>query len=772
MQMMRMGFFAATVALVLGIFGGTQRAGAVVPEKLDTVYLKEYTDPDPDAPFRMTLYPPELTGDTGLYRLKIELGPHVIESFGWDLSGNMKSGAGIFLSVEDPGLIMLAIEDDKAYFLEEQHLYFRETQEDLSNLVRDYKGTKHHEDYGREYTESKPEGMWKILNDDKFKAAGEFAIGLTPCGTLFSVVQAIDKLKGIPSENWSVTTKRPGTYTWSSHDKSKKPYAVFTNEKIYDVQTKAWTYLRGTATLSSRLGSGEGYDINYFFGLKRAQPEKATLLFIRAVIPYNRIYSTGGYGTSYPKGRWLTKYVEIEWRVNLPGTGGKANNEVRSAGSRYELGDEELAWGDAKRACQEKGGHLVTISSQAENDLVAGLLRDNGVSKAWIGYSDKNREDDWQWVTGGSGPYTNWAPGEPNDAGGKEDGAEICADDGAWNDWAMPDNQDQKHRFVCEYPPTQAETEDEGVSTTTSSGKGADTVKTAPKQGEVVVCLANDSQSWPDVYGNTIVWTHKPGSDIHAWDPVNGERVICNAPREQWYPAIYDDTIVWEDSRNGKSDIYAWNPDKGEWAVCTADGYQGKPAIYGDTIVWADGRKSANRYDIYAWSPERGEWVVCSAPEAQGWPAIYGDTIVWQDKRNGNYDIYAWSPERGEWAVCTAKGDQMFPALWEDTIVWKDRRTGGWDIYAWNPDKGEWPVCTAENDQGTPDIHDGVIVWTDGRGGIGEIYLWDEDRGERKLLEDGRGRSSPAIHGSTIAYEGSLFDSRSRYAICAYFGRR
>jgi len=58
------------------------------------------------------------------------------------------------------------------------------------------------------------------------------------------------------------------------------------------------------------------------------------------------------------------------------------------------------------------------------------------------------RENDWRWVTGEPGSYKNWGPGEPNDASGKENCTEICADDGARNDWAMPNNQNQKHRYA------------------------------------------------------------------------------------------------------------------------------------------------------------------------------------------------------------------------------------------------------------------------------------------------------------------------------------
>jgi hypothetical protein len=64
-------------------------------------------------------------------------------------------------------------------------------------------------------------------------------------------------------------------------------------------------------------------------------------------------------------------------------------------------------WTDAQAAAQAAGGHLVTITSQVERDVVTALVssetRDN--LAAYIGgYADSG----WHWVTGESfGPFTN-----------------------------------------------------------------------------------------------------------------------------------------------------------------------------------------------------------------------------------------------------------------------------------------------------------------------------------------------------------------------------
>ena len=48
-----------------------------------------------------------------------------------------------------------------------------------------------------------------------------------------------------------------------------------------------------------------------------------------------------------------------------------------------------LCWDDAKEACEKMGGHLVTISSQAENDFVRDIMISEGrAGYLTLGFSD------------------------------------------------------------------------------------------------------------------------------------------------------------------------------------------------------------------------------------------------------------------------------------------------------------------------------------------------------------------------------------------------
>ncbi len=85
-------------------------------------------------------------------------------------------------------------------------------------------------------------------------------------------------------------------------------------------------------------------------------------------------------------------------------------------------------------ACEAWGGHLATIGSQEENDVVAGVVS-QGCSKGrgLIGLTDFGHEGVWKWDTGEPFAYANWAPGEPNAQTPKDDFVEMY-DWGGWND--------------------------------------------------------------------------------------------------------------------------------------------------------------------------------------------------------------------------------------------------------------------------------------------------------------------------------------------------
>jgi hypothetical protein len=111
-----------------------------------------------------------------------------------------------------------------------------------------------------------------------------------------------------------------------------------------------------------------------------------------------------------------------------------------------------LTWDDAKSAAETLGGHLVTVTSAAENDFVFSLvssddrfwfLNEGARLGPWLGafQPDGSSEPDggWSWVTNEDFSYTNWAAGEPNNSGGGENRLHFFSPDGTstdklWND--------------------------------------------------------------------------------------------------------------------------------------------------------------------------------------------------------------------------------------------------------------------------------------------------------------------------------------------------
>ena len=74
--------------------------------------------------------------------------------------------------------------------------------------------------------------------------------------------------------------------------------------------------------------------------------------------------------------------------------------------------DDDLTWDEAKSICESYGGHLVTITSQKENEIVSSLVEDGSMGAYWIG---ARRDDDWKWITGEDFIYSSWQPNRPDD---------------------------------------------------------------------------------------------------------------------------------------------------------------------------------------------------------------------------------------------------------------------------------------------------------------------------------------------------------------------
>jgi len=126
-------------------------------------------------------------------------------------------------------------------------------------------------------------------------------------------------------------------------------------------------------------------------------------------------------------------------------------------GHTYQLVQARMLWKDAEEYCESIGGHLVTIRDEEENEFVGNMVGNAGVTYAAIGFTDEEKEGEWQWITGESDTYTNWNSGEPNNGLSLylyQNHAYIYGKQLTWDDGA----DYVAYPFVCEW---DEEVEDE-----------------------------------------------------------------------------------------------------------------------------------------------------------------------------------------------------------------------------------------------------------------------------------------------------------------------
>lgn len=146
--------------------------------------------------------------------------------------------------------------------------------------------------------------------------------------------------------------------------------------------------------------------------------------------------------------------------------------------SQFIQGD--IPWEDAKTQCEEMEGHLLTITSQEEQNFITQLLhsiygQSNQRGGSWLGFIRENYVSTW--ITGEEFLYSNWNSGEPNGGAGK--GYGIVNRDGRWNDGGA--TWSDATGFICEWD---------------SSQNGPDDPETGGSEDEVVSGKCGENLTW------------------------------------------------------------------------------------------------------------------------------------------------------------------------------------------------------------------------------------------------------------------------------------
>lgn len=102
-------------------------------------------------------------------------------------------------------------------------------------------------------------------------------------------------------------------------------------------------------------------------------------------------------------------------------------------GHKYCLTPSGLSYEEARSFARGAGGHLVSITSEEEQQFLA----DHFGSAGWVWIGLVRAEEGWRWTTGEPVTYTNWASGEPNNYEGCNPENEVVMNwdsAGDWND--------------------------------------------------------------------------------------------------------------------------------------------------------------------------------------------------------------------------------------------------------------------------------------------------------------------------------------------------
>ncbi len=168
-------------------------------------------------------------------------------------------------------------------------------------------------------------------------------------------------------------------------------------------------------------------------------------------------YERGAYNTHIYAFDAAGNYSMVEWIHELRNDGIVVAEKTYN-GHTYKVIDDKMTWEEAKVACEDMGGHLVTITSAEEQEVIESLMEENYLVGYFIGgYMENNS---LHWITGEKVSYTNWYPGEPS----VTDGETICelytsylvGHIGSTSDayrWNNINNDAEGRGYICEIEP-------------------------------------------------------------------------------------------------------------------------------------------------------------------------------------------------------------------------------------------------------------------------------------------------------------------------------
>jgi WD40 repeat protein/uncharacterized membrane protein YdcZ (DUF606 family) len=389
---------------------------------------------------------------------------------------------------------------------------------------------------------------------------------------------------------------------------------------------------------------------------------------------------------------------------------------INPSNSHYYKLTASMNWLQAETQAVEWGGHLVTINDADEN---AWLVSTFGSSETfWIGYTDKDVEGSWKWISGEDSTYTNWrhyvGGSEPNDVAPGEDAATINFIyrseylPGKWND--LPINSTMRgivEKTVTELP--------KGKITFISDRDGNDEIYIMNVDGSEQTRLTNNTaEDWwpcfsPDRSKIAFMSNRDGNYEIYIMN-VNGseQKNLTNNPKSDSVPSFSPDgsKIVFESDRDGNGEIYIMNVDGSEqtrltnnqvWDLMPSFSPNGSKIAFrsdrdanGEIYTFSSGPDV--NWEIYIMNVDGSEQTRLTNNQICDWMPSFspdGSKIAFVSGLSGNSEIYIMNIDGSDQTNLTINpATEWDPHFSPDgsKIAFASNRDGNFEIYIMNVD--------------------------------------------------------------------------------------